>query len=163
VATALRKGEDLSGFKKRVGDQLERAWGEERPWHLEVIFRNASQRAYQAGRREQLMDPDTLELRPFLRAEPILDAVTTEVCQHMKGVTLRADSPFWNTHWPPLHHNCRTSIRSLTAEEAKDEGITKRAPSVKPPEGFGGVDPLEWEPDLSGYDRELVKIDRRRE
>lgn len=159
---AIKDGETLRDFKKRVGKQLEDEWGEKRAWHLELIFRNALQRAYQAGRREALMKPGTLAIRPYLKAEPILDARTSEYCRPLFGVVLPADHPFWNTHWPPLHHGCRTSIRSLTAAQAKMEGISKRAPRVKPDEGFGGVDPLEWKPDLSAYPPVLVKTFRKR-
>lgn len=161
LVAAQKRGDSFEAFKKKVKDELYKAWGEERPWHVETIFRNANQRAYQAGRRAQLLEPDVLRYRPYLKAEPILDARTTEVCRRLEGVVLLASHPFWRTHWPPLHHNCRTSIRSLTLADAKEEGISKRAPRVKADAGFGGVDPLEWKPDLKAYPPVLVKVYRR--
>lgn len=161
ISAALKSGESMDEFRDKVRDELEGAWGEERGWHVNLIFQNATQRAYSAGRRAQLMAGDTLAVRPYLKAEPILDGKTSTICEALAGVVLPADSAFWRTHWPPLHHGCRTLIRSLTPAQAEEQGIAKKAPKVVPDEGFGGSDPLEWQPDLSDYSPDLVKTYRR--
>lgn len=163
VTKAVENGETLEQFKKRVGRKLENAWGEERGWHLEVIFRNNVQAAYAHGREAQMREPEVLDERPFWMFSAILDTRTTEICRPLNGTVLAADDPFWNTHTPPLHHQCRSIKRALTPEQAERRGVAKRAPKHEvPQEGFGGADPLEWKPDLSTYPRNLVKVYRRK-
>lgn len=161
LAKSLEKGEGFETFKKKVSEKLTKAWGEERPWHIETIFRNASQRAYTAGRKAQMTDPAVLKLRPYWCLEPLLDARTTVICQALRPrVVLPAEHPFFRTRVPPLHHNCRTVLYSLNSRRAKQMGVTrpKRLTSEKPAEGFGGADPLEWQPDLSSIPKALVKV-----
>jgi len=156
LTKALQNGETLEQFKARIGDRLEAAWGEERAWHLEVIFRNNMQQAYAHGREMQMRTPEALELRPYGLFSATLDAGTTEVCRRSHGTVLPLDHRWWLTHTPLLHHQCRSIKRALTPEQAAARGISRRGPAVDAQEGFGGADPLDWAPDLSKYPRNLV-------
>lgn len=162
VEKALTRGEGIEDFRKRIEDTLTAAWGEERPWHVETIFRNNLQAAYAAGREEQMRDPEILDERPYWMFSAVLDSRTTEICRPLNGIVLPAEDPFWQSHTPPLHHNCRSIKRALTPEQAGAKGISEKTPSVDAQEGFGGADPLEWQPDLSKYDPELVETYRRK-
>lgn len=163
LTKAIEKGETVEQFRKRVGPALEREWGEERAWHVNVIFRNNVQAAYAHGREAQLRTPEMLEARPFWMFSAILDDRTTDICRPLNGAILPADHPWWQTHTPPLHHNCRSIKRPLSEREAAQRGVLRKAPKAdKPQEGFGGADPLEWEPDLEGFSSVLVKQHRRR-
>lgn len=62
----------------------------------------------------------------------ILDERTTEICNHADGTTLAADHPYWLTHWPPLHWNCRSVVVPMYG--AFDE---TEVPDVTPIAGFG--------------------------
>lgn len=162
ITKAIENGETLEQFRKRVGKRLEAAWGEERDWHTEVIFRNNVQAAYAHGREAVLRDPDVLAVRPFWMFMAILDDRTTEICRPANGTVLPAEHPWWRTHTPPLHHQCRSLKRSLTPAAAESRGITKKVPKGKAQEGFGGADPLDWQPDLSSFSPKLVKELRRK-
>lgn len=163
LTKAIENGETLEQFKKRVGRKLENAWGEERAWHLEVIFRNNLQMAYAHGREAELRDPEVLAERPFWMFSAILDAATTDICRPLNGVVKRADDPWWRTHTPLLHHQCRSIKRALTPRQAAARGTTRGTPKHEPVQGgFGGADPLDWEPDLSGYPASLVREYRRK-
>lgn len=163
LTKALEKGETLEQFKKRIGAKLEKAWGEERAWHLEVIFRNNVQAAYAHGREAQMRQPDELEARPYWMFSAILDERTTRICKPIHGTVREADDKWWLTHTPPLHHNCRSMKRALTAEQAKARGVARRIPKHDDPQdGFGGADPLDWEPDFTKYPSNLVKEYRRK-
>jgi hypothetical protein len=162
LAASLKRGESFDQFKRRVSDKLTRAWGEERPWHVETIFRNGSQRAYSAGRRAQMTDPAVLRERPYWVLAPLLDSRTTDVCKALSPqVVLPAEHSYFESHWPPLHHNCRTVVYSVSAKQAKRMGVTKRPPRTPAAEGFGFSDPLEWQPDLTSHPRELVREYKR--
>lgn len=162
LTRALQTGETLEQFKARVGNKLERAWGEERAWHLEVIFRNNMQQGYAHGREMQMRTEEALELRPYGLFSAALDGNTTDICKKCHGTVLPLSHRWWQTHTPLLHHQCRSIKRALTPEQAEARGISKRGPKSDAQEGFGGADPLDWEPDLSRYPPSLVKEYRRK-
>lgn len=155
ITKAIEKGETLEQFKARTKGRFEE-------WHAEVIFRNNLQAAYAHGREAQLREPEALEQRPFWMYSSVLDSRTTEVCRRIHGTVLPASSKWWHTHTPPLHHQCRGIKRALTPEQAAKLGVAKRGPRVPAQEGFGHADPLEWEPDLSGYPSVLVREYKRK-
>ena len=123
---AVEKGETFEQFKARVGDKLTSAWGSEQPWRLETIFRTNIQTAYSHGRYAQMTDPVSLQRRPFWKYSAVNDSRTTPICQPLGGTVLPADSPFWNTHCPPLHFNAlAASTKVLTAEGEIEIGRIK--------------------------------------
>jgi SPP1 gp7 family putative phage head morphogenesis protein len=156
---AIAQGETLDSFANRVEADLTAEWGEARPWRLETIYRTNLQHAYSRGRWEQQTDPAVQALRPFWEFSAIMDSRTSPVCRPLDGTILAADHPFWQTHNPPLHHNCRSTVISLTEEQAKERGITPEPPGAAPAAGFGSAPGDDaWRPDLSTYPRELTEI-----
>lgn len=53
---------------------------------------------------------DTL---PLLRYSAVIDDNTAEICRECDGVTLAVDDPFWNSHSPENHYNCRCLLEQL--------------------------------------------------
>jgi SPP1 gp7 family putative phage head morphogenesis protein len=146
---AIAEGTTFADFRATMGEKLAAAWGGNSPARLETIFRTNVQQAYNAGRYDQQTDPVVLEARPFWRYSAVLDSRTSKICGPLHGTTLPADNPFWATHQPPLHFNCRSTIVSLTEEQAQSHGIAEQAPDVEPQEGFGAPGMPPYEPDLS--------------
>lgn len=66
-----------------------------------------------------------------------MDADTTEVCLAAHGTVLPADDSWWDEHAPPLHFNCRSTVETLSPEEAEEHGITENPTELKAQEGFG--------------------------
>lgn len=67
----------------------------------------------------------------------ILDERTTEICDVIgrngpHGTTLPVDHPYWQTHWPPLHYNCRSIILPIFGAFVETE-----VPDVEAMAGFG--------------------------
>jgi SPP1 gp7 family putative phage head morphogenesis protein len=153
ITRAVENGTTLEDFKAEVGEQLDAAWGEDDPARVETIFRTNVQSAYNAGRHEsaQAVRRD----RPYWRYEAIVDSRTSEICRPCDGVVLAADDPWWRTHYPPNHHQCRCVVTTLTASQAEREGISSRGPSVTAADGFGrapsGGGGAEWEPEPDDY------------
>ena len=149
LLAAIEKGQSLAEFKRGAVESLKLLWGNRNGPRTETVFRNATQQAYNAGRLSQLRQVQ--QTRPFWQFDSVNDSRTTEVCRGMDGVTLRADDPIWQTRYPPLHHRCRSSIRSLTEKQAARRGLTEVVPDVDPSEGFGEFpDVAQFSPDLSG-------------
>lgn len=161
IDSALTKGETLEDFKRRVTSKLEGEWGGEIPGRIENIFRTNVQHAYSHGRFNQLEDPDLIAARPFRKFVATLDLRTSEVCKACANVVLPADHPWWQSHLPPLHFQCRSTWVSLRTSQAEKSGVTMRLPTVQVQEGFGSTSAAEWEPDIAAKDRALVETYRR--
>lgn len=131
---ALEEGTPLDEWRREALGILGQGWNR---GHLETIFRNNIQAAYSAGRWDQLQDPAVRRSHPYLMYDAVLDDRTTEICRARDGVVRPADDPWWQDNWPPLHHNCRSGVRALTAAEAQRRGISPNPPSIPPQEGFG--------------------------
>ena len=141
---ALETGQDLKAWKDEIGPALRKAWAGEvdKPaFRLELIYRNAVQTAFSHGRVRQMRDPAVTALRPFFLFDAILDGRTTDECSARDGVLLPADDPWWATNTPPIHHACRSGIRSLRKSQADRRGGVNppdREVELNPPgKGFG--------------------------
>lgn len=157
--TALASGASLADFKRTVAPALLDAWqGSARnpSARMELIFRNATQRAAVHGRIEQLRDPAVARSRPYWMFDAVGDARTSEVCKALDGTVLLATDPFWQTHTPPCHHACRSTIRGLRASDAKARGVTEKAPETAAQDGFGALPGAEeWQPREGDYPPEV--------
>ena len=110
------------------------------------------QSAFSAGRYAIATHPEVLEDRPFWLFDAIMDSRTSKACKACDGVILPASDPFWSTHNPPLHFNCRSDITPLSEDEAQGMGGVKRPGKVPPvDEGFG-LPPIgdTYAPDFTG-------------
>lgn len=151
---AVSKGTTFADFADSVRGPLESAWGGEKPFRLDTIFRTNVQLSYSAGRQEQQSDPAVLKQRPFWKYSAILDSRSTSICRGCNGTVLAADDPWWETHQPPLHFNCRSTVISLSKSQAERAGVAEAAPEIEPSDGFG--DPMRpWAPSSKDYPHDL--------
>jgi len=152
LARAIEQGETFAQWQKLIGDKLHNAWtlrGGAEANRLQVIYRNATQSAYNRGRHEQMSDPLIKELRPKWMFDGIGDSRQSDICRECDGTILPADDPWFESHTPQLHHSCRSGIRCLTDEQAadklksgdtNDDGSTRfssTAPTIDADKGFG--------------------------
>lgn len=167
LAKSNEKGTPFEEFQKNVEEKL----GKLAPdgFHLETVYRNWVQKAYNTGRWHQLQDPELTLLRPYLMFDAVLDSRTTPTCKACDGIVKRHDDGFWLTHCPPLHHRCRSSLRSLRAREAQRRGITEGVPEgTDPQDDFGKAPPLtgddeHLEPKETRFDPEVWAEFKRRQ
>jgi SPP1 gp7 family putative phage head morphogenesis protein len=131
---ALEQGTPFGEWKKEATRIVQGGLSQA---HLETIFRNNVQAAYSAGRWDQLQDPAVRRSHPYLMYDAVLDDRTTDICRMRDGVVRPADDPWWQSNWPPLHHNCRSGVRPLTEAEAQRRGVAQTLPYVPSQEGFG--------------------------
>lgn len=139
IAEALRKGTSFEEWKKTAGPKLEQAWGRKDSARIQLIFRNASMQAYNAGRWEQMRAPHVLAVRPFGMLDVVDDEHTSDICEKFihPPVILPLDDPRWQRLNPPFHHGCRTGIRTLRRSVAEAKGITQGTPDLEIAEGWG--------------------------
>lgn len=93
-----------------------------------------------AGIARQQESPSALKARPFFQYDAINDSRTRPSHAALDNVIAPADSPFWQTHTPPLGYRCRCTRIGLSAAQAKARGYdaAKALPDVQPDTGFAG-------------------------
>lgn len=143
IETAVRTGESFESWRAGVIEALRANYPEDMSTaevdrRVELVFRNNVQRAYGAGRYQQAQEPAVRLARPYFMYDAILDGRTTELCRGLNGTIRRQDDPFWDTHTPPLHHACRSGLRTLSQRQVDARGGETLAPHAEPvPAGFG--------------------------
>ena len=119
-------------------------WEEDGGWYWETVYRTNTMSAFNAGRAEafEQYKPEFLE---FIGIE---DSRQTTQCAERSGVIKKRTDPFWKSNFPPLHFNCRSTVRPVYAEEAAAFGIKESAevslPDA-PAKGFGRNPAAEWD------------------
>ena len=107
------KNLDADELLKKAG------WKEDGGWYWETVYRTNTMSAFNAGRAEAFdeYEPEFLE---FIGIE---DFRQTPVCAARSGIVKKRTDPFWKKNFPPLHFNCRSTVRPVYAEEAEAFGI----------------------------------------
>jgi SPP1 gp7 family putative phage head morphogenesis protein len=111
---ALEQGRPMAEFWEAA--KLEDAAGiGQSPWYWETVYRTNTQTAYNAGRAAEF----TRNQPEYLEFVGIEDSRQTSICSERSGIILPATHPFWSSNWPPLHFNCRSTVRALYREEVE--------------------------------------------
>lgn len=108
-------------------------------WRTRIIYSTNMSTSYWAGRYRQMSDPEVLKLHPYWRyihADGILHPRQAHLAWH--GLTLPAEHPFWQTHFPPSGWMCHCRITSVTKKEGE---ASARAGLGQPPAGWDKIDP----------------------
>ena len=84
-----------------------------------TVFRTNMQKDYNAGKAQQMMEDPPM----YLEFIGIDDDRQSEICHVRNGVIRPYTDPWWDDNWPPLHYNCRSTVREIFAEEAGEMKI----------------------------------------
>ena len=154
---AIADGQTFDAWRENIGSSLTEVVG----GHAKTVYRNATQTAYNDGRRAQLSNEIVKRSRPYWMYNAIRDARTTDICSTLHGTILPADDSKWDQLLPPRHHNCRSNIRALTRSQAERMGGVNPVPQVELPKGWGKAP--KGEALAEGYDRALVRVLKQKE
>lgn len=135
VAKAIVDGTTLAEFRRDF-DVIVARYGWDyhgtRGWRSRLIFETNLNSAYQAGRYAQLTDPDFQAVYPYWEydhSELVEDPRPEHVA--WDGLVLRADDPWWQSHYPPNGWGCRCRVRPRSERQLRRQG--KRGPDSAPP------------------------------
>lgn len=93
-----------------------------------TVFRTNMQKDYNAGKAQQMMEDPPM----YLEFIGIDDDRQSEICRVRNGVIRPYTDPWWDDNWPPLHYNCRSTVREIFAEEAEVLGLKPtRLPNIE--------------------------------
>lgn len=116
----------------------------------EFQLRTHGFQAYAVARHQQQMED--IDVFPYWKYETVGDSRVRPGHAALDGKVLRADDPWWNTHYPPWDWGCRCIVIELTELDAKKQGITP--PNEMPtPERSGSFafDPTNVAIDIDKY------------
>lgn len=150
VDKAIADGETLDAFRRRFAEIVQRhgwhGWtGEEtaagRAWRTRVIYQTNLATSYAAGRLAQLKEAgfQYWVYRHSGSEHPRL--------QHLawNGLTLPADHPFWQTHYPPNGWGCKCRVVGADGPKSA-ERLGGKPGYTKPPAGWDAIDEKTGEP-----------------
>lgn len=134
VAKAIEDGTSLGEFRKSFDDIVKRhGWDHvgSPGWRARIIFETNLGSAYAAGRWAQQTEPETLAAFPFLQYVHSGNVHFRPDHKSWNGITLRADDPWWDTHYAPNGWGCGCWVRSVSARQLARIG--KSGPDTAPP------------------------------
>lgn len=105
---ALKSGQTSSEAKQNLNAYLMAAGvSPANPYYIELHYRNNMMTCYNAGRWTQIVDNDVVL---YLVYVAVMDDGTTELCQHLDNTVKAKTDDFWQKHYPPNHHKCRSTV-----------------------------------------------------
>ncbi|MEQ8346164.1 MAG: phage minor head protein [Sneathiellaceae bacterium] len=121
VDKAIADGTTLETFRRDFRQLVHRhgwSYNGGEGWRSRVIYEANLRASYAAGRYRQMTDPDLLLHRPWWMYRHS-DAVEHPRLEHVgwDGLVLRADDPWWRTHYTPNGWGCQCWIETLSAED----------------------------------------------
>jgi hypothetical protein len=126
---AIRTGMTMSDYCDRLGEIIDAHGGTMlSPSRLELIYHNTMANNNAAGAWRQIMDPESLLDRPYLRYRG--DADACPICGPLRGLIVHHSDPILKHIWPPNHHWCGCEWESLAADDVDDGDV------YKSPEGY---------------------------
>lgn len=127
------------------------------PWRLKTIYQTNLQSSYMAGRLKGQVA--TIQRRPYGRMRVVGDVRSSKICPPLDGKVFLMSELIGSGLYPPLHHNCRTEVETLSPAQLAREGLDvtpiDQSPS-RPAPGFEAPPTDPFEPDLSRYPEDIA-------
>jgi len=96
----------------------------------QFTLRTQGFQAYAVSRHQQQMAG--VKSHPYWKYETVGDSRVRASHAALDGKVLRADDPWWKTHYPPWDWGCRCIVIALDEEDAQEIGITKHGDMPMP-------------------------------
>jgi hypothetical protein len=134
IQKALDHGTTLGEFRKDF-DSIVKTHGWQHTgapgWRAQIIYETNLATAYSAGRYVQMTEPDTLRHFPFWEYRHSGSSHPRLMHLGWNGLTLRADDPWWDSHYPPNGWHCGCRVSPVSEGGLRRMG--KTGPDPAPP------------------------------
>ncbi|MEE8657683.1 Phage-Mu-F domain-containing protein [Acetobacteraceae bacterium EV16G] len=134
INKALTDGTTLLEFRKdfdRIVGKHGWSYKGSRAWRSEIIYRTNLSSAYAAGRYRKMTSPEALEIFPYWRYVHNVSLHPRIVHEAWGGIILRADNPWWNSHFAPNGWGCNCEIQPVSRRKMARNGWKEdEAPEV---------------------------------
>lgn len=167
LLAALEEGNTLSEFRADMNDFLDMEGYEGlTPFQADNIFRTNIQTAYNIGHYERMTSPEVLKLRPYWQYDAVNDSHTRPGHLAMDGRVFAADSPVWDTWFPPNGFRCRCTVKTLSKRQVEERGLVVETgpPKDALPDPHFSTNPakVRFTPDLKSYPEAIAKAYEQR-
>jgi SPP1 gp7 family putative phage head morphogenesis protein len=138
VADALTKAIEEGTSRAKFVRELRKKLGDDAPTkaHLETVFSNNVNGAYQHGRWKQMSSSSMRRARPFWQYSTVGDGRVRPTHREMDGKIYAHDDPVWAKWYPPSGNRCRCSISPLSSSDVEPGDVETGPPGVEPDDGF---------------------------
>lgn len=126
IDSAIADGTTLETFRQSFDTIVQKyGWNYKgsRGWRSEVIYSNNIRSAYQAGRYQQMIDPDVLAYRPYWTYEHGDSIHPRPIHLGWHGTTLPADDPWFEAHFTPNGWGCKCRITANSRRDMERKGL----------------------------------------
>jgi len=142
VEKSIANGTTLEQFRKDF-DQVVGKHGWQynggRGWRTNVIWETNLRQSYNAGREEQMADPELRKRRPYGLYRHGDSAHPRPMHLSWNGTTLPLDDAWWSTHTPQNGWGCKCKKFMLSARDVERQGLN-----------IGPAPAIEWEDRVIG-------------
>ncbi|MDV7340981.1 PBECR2 nuclease fold domain-containing protein [Terasakiella sp. A23] len=133
IFKAVSDGTSLEEFRKdfdKIVDDHGWSYKGKRGWRTRVIYHTNLRSSYMAGKWAQI--ERVKALRPYLIYDAVNDGKTRPKHREWDGLVYPVDHQFWVIHFPSNGFFCRCTVRSLSARDVKQMGLS--VSSAMPPD-----------------------------
>lgn len=137
VDKAIAKGTTLQEFRKDFDTIVQKhGWSHtgSAGWRARVIYQTNLSNAFSAGRYAQQTLPSVLASYPYWEFDHVACPYPRLMHVAWSGTILRADDPWWDTHYPPCGWGCHCIVLNLGPRDLARRGIdptTLKAPPIQ--------------------------------
>lgn len=122
---AMEEGSTMTDFKDKMNSfLLDNGYEGVNPFYADNIFRTNLQTAYQVGHFEEMTKPEVMKARPYWQYDAVGDTRTRPSHFAMDGKVFLADSPVWDTWYPPNGYRCRCTVKTLSKRQVEQKGLS---------------------------------------
>jgi hypothetical protein len=117
---AMTKGTGLVAFQKSFDEIVAKhgwSYNGSAGWRSKLIYQTNITQAYNAGQYQQMMS--VIDLRPYWQYAHISIINPRVEHQHLDGLIIAADDPFWDYYMPQNGYGCQCRVYSLSRPEAR--------------------------------------------
>lgn len=162
LVESIRQGHTFNQFRDAADEAFERfGVTPVKRHHIELVYRNNLQTAYNAGRYDEMTSPLMKSEFPLWEYNAINDGDTRPSHRAMDGRRYRPDNPIWDTWYPPNGHNCRCSVSMISADEVAEENLTEdNDVPGQPDRGFESNPAKDLKPVREWAEEKVAKIEK---
>lgn len=123
ITDGTTHAEFLKDFDRIVG-RYGWSYNGSRGWRSKVIYETNIRTSYQAGRYQQMIDPDVLAYRPNWMYQHGDSVRPRPLHLAWNGVTLPASDPWWESHFTPNGWGCKCRVVAMSDRDMTRKGGT---------------------------------------
>ena len=147
VGRALEQGTTIAEFRRDFDSIVARhgwSYNGGPGWRANIIYETNLSVAYSAGRYAQMTEPATLAAFPYWRYQHNHAVHPRPQHEAWSGLVLRADDPWWSTHYPPNGWRCHCSAEPVSGGQLARGVVGQNRQIVTAPETAPPVDNRPW-------------------